>query len=282
MHRLILFRHAKTEARAPGGDDIDRALVERGRADAERMGQILADAGIAPDLVLVSPALRARETWALASPAFPPVSVEVRDGLYDATPEEVADELTQGAASADTVMVVGHNPSLHELAITLLEDGGADPVDIERVSAGFPTATAATFRFDDAGRARLESLLHIREQGAGEVRQDRPEARRLTPIFKILSRCEWECALSSGCFEGSTVDRADGFIHFSTADQVVETARRHFAGQMNLVVLTVHAEALGPALRWEPSRGGALFPHLYAALDVTRVVSVQPMDVPRS
>jgi len=168
MHRLILFRHAKTEARAPGGEDIDRALVERGRADSQRMGRILADAGMAPDLVLVSPAVRARETWTLASPAFPPARVEIRDGLYDATPEDVADELTKGVAAADTVMVVGHNPSLHELAISLLEDGWAEPADIERVSAGFPTATAATFRFDGAGRACLEALFHARDHRAGE------------------------------------------------------------------------------------------------------------------
>jgi phosphohistidine phosphatase len=168
MYRLILLRHAKAEARAPGGGDIDRALVERGRADAQRMGQILADAGMTPDLVLISPAVRARETWALASSAFPPTRVEVRDGLYDATPEEVADELTRGVGPENTVMVVGHNPSFHELAISLLEDGCADPVDIERVSVGFATSTAVAFRFDAAGRARLEALFHVRDHRAGE------------------------------------------------------------------------------------------------------------------
>ncbi len=281
MHRLILFRHAKTAARAPGGEDIDRALVERGRADAERMGRVLAQAGMAPDLVLLSPAVRARETWTLASPAFPLSRVEIRDELYDATPEEVAHELTKGVASAETVMVVGHNPSLHELAISLLEDSAADPADIERVAAGFPTATAVTFRLDGAGRGRLEALFHVRDQGAGEGRQGEPEVRRLTSIFKILPRAAWEQALSSGCVEGSAADREDGFMHFSTAEQLAETARRHFTGQGDLVVLTVHAEAFGSALRWEPSRDGALFPHLYAPLDVARVVEVQAMDVPR-
>jgi phosphohistidine phosphatase len=167
MQRLILFRHAKTEARAPRGEDIDRALVERGRVDSQRMGTILAQAGMAPDLVLVSPAVRARETWTLAAPAFPPARVEIRDGLYDATPEEVAGVLNEGVASAVTVMVVGHNPSLHELAISLLEDGRADPTDIERVAAGFPTATAATFRFDHEGHARLEALFHVKDDCAG-------------------------------------------------------------------------------------------------------------------
>ena len=196
MQRLILFRHAKTEARAAGGEDIDRALIDRGRSDAGRMGQVLADAGMAPDLVLVSPAVRARETWTLASAALPPAHLEIRDGLYDATPEEVARELTCGVASAHTVMVVGHNPSLHELAIGLLETGDADPLDIERVSAGFPTATAATFRFDAAGAARLEALFHVRDQGGAEVGRGGAQAGRLTRIFKILPRRAWEAALS--------------------------------------------------------------------------------------
>jgi uncharacterized protein (DUF952 family) len=103
----------------------------------------------------------------------------------------------------------------------------------------------------------------------------------LTRIFKILPRADWERALSLGRFEGSAVDIADGFIHFSAADQLSETARRHFAGQTDLVVLTIEADTLGAALRWEPSRGGALFPHLYAPLDVTCVVAVEAMDVPR-
>ena len=103
----------------------------------------------------------------------------------------------------------------------------------------------------------------------------------MTRIFKILPRADWERSLLLGRFEGSAVDIADGFIHFSTADQVDETARRHFAGQANLVVLIVEADTLGAALRWEPSRGGALFPHLYAPLDVTRVISVEAMDDPR-
>ncbi len=76
------------------------------------------------------------------------------------------------------------------------------------------------------------------------------------------------------------MDRKDGFIHFSTRDQLAATARRHFAGQQDLVVLAVEAAALGSALRWEPSRGGALFPHLHGPLDCARVLSVSaaPLD----
>lgn len=93
-------------------------------------------------------------------------------------------------------------------------------------------------------------------------------------IYKILTRAEWSSAQAKGVFEGSAVDLADGYIHFSTAAQAAETARRHFAGQSDLVVLAVEAEALGEALVWEPSRGGDLFPHLYAQLPTAKVAVV--------
>jgi len=93
-------------------------------------------------------------------------------------------------------------------------------------------------------------------------------------IYKILPRADWAAARAAGRFEGSPVDRQDGFIHFSTAAQAAETAARHFAGQAELVVLEVEGDDLGPALRWEPSRGGALFPHLYAPLETRDVRAV--------
>jgi uncharacterized protein (DUF952 family) len=93
-------------------------------------------------------------------------------------------------------------------------------------------------------------------------------------LYKILSRPEWEAARAAGRLEGSAVDRADGFVHLSTAAQAPETARRHFAGQTDLVVLRLDAERLGAALEWEPSRGGELFPHLYSPLDCTLVEAV--------
>jgi uncharacterized protein (DUF952 family) len=96
----------------------------------------------------------------------------------------------------------------------------------------------------------------------------------LSRIYKILARAEWAAAEAAGRFEGSAVDLKDGFIHFSTAAQAQETARRHFAGQSDLVVLEVEAGDLGEGLRWEPSRGGDLFPHLYGALDTALVRSV--------
>ena len=97
-------------------------------------------------------------------------------------------------------------------------------------------------------------------------------------IYHMCLRPEWELAAQSGVYSGSSQDRADGFIHFSTAAQLPESARRHRSGQEGLVLLAVDANALGAALRWEPSRGGALFPHLYGALPVSAVRSI--VDLP--
>lgn len=90
-------------------------------------------------------------------------------------------------------------------------------------------------------------------------------------IYKILPRAEWTAAHEARAFQGSAIDLADGFIHFSTAAQAQETATRHFADQTGLVVLGVEADDLGAALKWEPSRGGDLFPHLYGPLEASLV-----------
>jgi len=92
-------------------------------------------------------------------------------------------------------------------------------------------------------------------------------------IYKLLNLDEWLAAKAAGEFRGSPVDLADGYVHFSTADQVVETAARHFAGQTGLMLLTIDTDRLGADLRWEPSRRGALFPHLYASLPLHAVVA---------
>jgi uncharacterized protein (DUF952 family) len=98
----------------------------------------------------------------------------------------------------------------------------------------------------------------------------------LTRIYKILPRQAWEAALAVGRFEGSAVDLADGYMHFSTAAQAPETAARHFRDQTDLLVLEVEADDLGAHLRWEPSRGGDLFPHLYGVLNTDFVRLVRP------
>jgi uncharacterized protein (DUF952 family) len=99
----------------------------------------------------------------------------------------------------------------------------------------------------------------------------------MTRIYKILSAAEWDAAKVEGRFTGSAVDHKDGYIHLSTAAQAGDTARLHFAGQTGLVLLELVAEDFGADLKWEPSRGGSLFPHLYIPLDPTRVRSVQAL-----
>ena len=91
------------------------------------------------------------------------------------------------------------------------------------------------------------------------------------PIFHMCRKDEWEEARSAGAYAGSSQDRQDGFIHFSTAEQLPGSARKHRAGQPNIVLLAVDPAPLGEALKWEPSRGGALFPHLYGPLPVSAV-----------
>jgi len=101
----------------------------------------------------------------------------------------------------------------------------------------------------------------------------------MTTIYKILPEAMWRGAQRSGVFLGSEVDLKDGYIHFSTAAQAQETAAKHFAGQTDLMLLHVDTAPLGESLKWEPSRGGALFPHLYAPLKVAHVVRSEPLPL---
>jgi uncharacterized protein (DUF952 family) len=103
----------------------------------------------------------------------------------------------------------------------------------------------------------------------------------MTLVFKIVATEEWRAAEADGAFTGAAVDRADGYIHFSTAAQAAETAAKWFAGRDDLTLVAVDAAALGADLVWEPSRGGALFPHLYAALPTSAVVWSRPLPLGR-
>jgi uncharacterized protein (DUF952 family) len=98
-------------------------------------------------------------------------------------------------------------------------------------------------------------------------------------IYKILRGPEWAAFDATGETAGAPIDLADGYIHFSTAAQARETAAKHFAGQADLKLVAVEAAALGAALKWEPSRGGALFPHLYAPLPLTAVRWVRDLPL---
>ncbi len=97
----------------------------------------------------------------------------------------------------------------------------------------------------------------------------------MTRIYKLLGKSEWEKALSDGVFYGSDRDRSDGYIHFSAGSQLQETARRHFAGREDLVLLEVEDHTLGSALKWELSRDNQPFPHLFAPLPVSAVLSAR-------
>jgi uncharacterized protein (DUF952 family) len=101
--------------------------------------------------------------------------------------------------------------------------------------------------------------------------------RAVPTIYKICEQAAWRAAAADGNYRGSAVDTRDGFIHLSTAEQVAETAAKHFARQTDLVLIAVDPDLLGAALKWEPSRGGALFPHLYAALPVAVVRWAKPL-----
>ena len=96
-------------------------------------------------------------------------------------------------------------------------------------------------------------------------------------IYKICPEALWREAEKAGRFDGAPIDLADGYVHFSTAEQVRETAAKHFAGQHDLLLVAVDAASLGGTLKWEVSRGGALFPHLYAPLDPSAVLWVRPL-----
>jgi uncharacterized protein (DUF952 family) len=100
-----------------------------------------------------------------------------------------------------------------------------------------------------------------------------------TTIYKICTASLWREAERAGVFLGASMDRQDGYIHFSAADQMAETAAEHFSGARDLVLVAVDADGLGPTLKWEASRGGALFPHLFGILPLSAVLWVKPLPL---
>ena len=151
MRRLILLRHAKTERDAPSGYDRDRRLDTRGRADAPATGSYLAEHKLAPDLVLVSPAARTRETWDLLAKAFDPApAVEFVPALYGADASELLQIVRAASGRADdkslkSIMVVAHNPGLHELSLDLI--GKAKAEDRQALEENLPTSGLTVFEF---------------------------------------------------------------------------------------------------------------------------------------
>jgi phosphohistidine phosphatase len=151
MRRLILLRHAKTERDSRSGQDRDRLLDARGREDAPVIGDYLAEHALVPDLALVSPAARTRETWQLiASSLKPPPAMDIVGALYGADASELLQIIRMASGrSGDrdlrTMMVVAHNPGLHELALGLI--GKAKAADRAAMQENLPTSGLAVFTF---------------------------------------------------------------------------------------------------------------------------------------
>jgi phosphohistidine phosphatase len=151
MRRLMLFRHAKTETGAPSGRDQDRRLDDRGRRDAAEMGGWIGRHPPFPDRVLVSPAVRAHQTWDIAWDAMkgfvPPPHVEFSPELYGADPEHLLDAIRVASVNdPKRLMLIGHNPGMHELALTLTGSGG-DPAAKKALDDNLPTSGLAIFDF---------------------------------------------------------------------------------------------------------------------------------------
>ena len=150
MRRLMLLRHAKSDRSAPGARDRDRPLDARGKSAAPRIGAYMARHSLIPDHVLCSPARRTVDTWSLVAEAFakPPV-VDFDDRLYDASADTVLDVVRETGAEIHSLLVIGHNPGLQDLAGLLIASGDLDAR--ERLSEKFPTAALLVidFAFDD-------------------------------------------------------------------------------------------------------------------------------------
>jgi phosphohistidine phosphatase len=146
MRHLLLLRHAKAERLQPGGRDLDRVLAARGRADAKTLGTYLARHRPIPDRAVVSPSARTRETWALVAAAFAkPPAARFEERLYDASAQAVLEAVKQTDDDIGTLLVIGHNPGLQELAAMLTASGDVEAR--ERLGREFPTSALATIGF---------------------------------------------------------------------------------------------------------------------------------------
>jgi len=146
MRRLILLRHSKTERAEPGESDRARVLTDRGRDDAGQIGAYMMRHDVVPDLVLVSTAARAQETWKYVVSALKPKpTVQSVDRLYAAPPSAMLDVIKQAPAAANTVLVVGHNPGMHEFALLLIASG--DVEEREQLREKLPTSGLAVIDF---------------------------------------------------------------------------------------------------------------------------------------
>lgn len=161
MRRLVLMRHAKAVRPDVGLDDFDRRLEPRGREEAARTAWLLADLGVAPDVALVSPARRALDTWRLIAPVLPAPQVDIDDELYLADTPVLLARLA-AHDTAETVILVAHNPGLKDVAYTLMGEGPHDVRARASLADGLPTSCAIVLGLDGGptpGAARLAAFV---------------------------------------------------------------------------------------------------------------------------
>lgn len=158
MRRLLLCRHAKAEPSELGMEDRSRTLVERGRKDAGKIGAYMATHALIPDRVVISPAARTQETWKYTANALKPApGATSQESLYDATPHAIFGIIKGTAASVHALMVIGHNPSLHELALMLIASGDIDARELLREKLPTAGLVIIDFAFDDWGKLHPQS-----------------------------------------------------------------------------------------------------------------------------
>ena len=159
MHRLILMRHARAGAASAGRGDRERPLTDEGRLDAVAVGQALDRLGYRPDHAIVSDAQRTRQTWDAASDSFGDVEVRIEPGAYDASAERLRTFVEDIEDTVGCLLVLAHNPGIHQLAVDYLIEGAASPSVVDRLSTSFPPGAAAVFGVDVAGRRQFEGLI---------------------------------------------------------------------------------------------------------------------------
>ncbi len=158
MRRLLIFRHAKAERGVAGTPDRDRALIERGRKDAGKIGAYMATHHLIPERVVLSPAARCQQTWKYAAEAMKPAPAAMSvEKLYDASPHAILAVIKDQPVKVHTLLVCGHNPGLHEIALMLIASGDVEAR--ERLREKLPTSglVIIDFAFDDWARLHPQS-----------------------------------------------------------------------------------------------------------------------------
>jgi phosphohistidine phosphatase len=163
MERLILMRHGEAERPQPGLEDFDRALDAEGRSESRLMGRVLAKAGIVPDLALVSASRRTLETWKAVAEGFPGTIAVVEDqGLYAASASRLAVAVADAAARGRTIILVGHNPGIHQYGVHLAKQAGASDKAVRPLYERFPTGSLAVFAMGGPA-PEFERLFLVRD-----------------------------------------------------------------------------------------------------------------------